>query len=147
MNLPKLKYVKLTGYNYRLAEDYSIKTDIRLEEDIFFPNKENPFVSLTTNGILTLHKGYAIDGATNAFDTDTILKAAFVHDGGYQLMRRGKLPLRYKPYFDKFFIEICRLSGMSWFRAKYVALALDLFGEIAASPTDEKDLQEKVFEI
>ena len=145
--MKKIKYRELINYKYQLAENYSIQTEIFPKEDIYYPNKENPILSLTKDGIFTLYAGYFSDGATDpAIDSPDFMRAAFVHDGLYNLMRKSKISLEYRDYADKLLHKICLEDGMSKFRALNIYFALKFFGESSARPTDEKEPYEIILE-
>lgn len=112
------------GYKYLLVEKYKVKIDIF------------PLVAITTKyieldmfGVLTINAGYAWDGPSGpTIDTKNFIRGSLVHDALYQLMRENHLD---KVWFNKandILYQICIEDGMSWFRARYVKLAVDLFG-------------------
>jgi len=77
-----IKYKK--GYKYQLYEDYSVQTPIA-GYDI-----EVRYIKLESNGMLTIYKSYAWDGASGgAPDLDSFMRPSLVHDVFYQLIRRG----------------------------------------------------------
>lgn len=142
-----MKYRKVENYKFELAENFSIQTGFLIPESIITPNNRYPFITLSDNGILEIWKGYAIDGVTNAINSTNVIKAAFVHDALYQLMRIGKLPLSYKDKSDKLFYDILIKDGTAKFRAWYMYQAVKLFGEKYAKPTSKKEEQENIIEI
>ncbi len=79
-----------TIYKYKMLADYHIdlsKYGIRPLHDI-----KLPFLELTRDGVLTLRRDYLSDGASGpARDTTNIIRAAFIHDALYQLLRLGIL--------------------------------------------------------
>ena len=44
-----MKYTELKNYKYKLAESYTIKTDLKPKQDIFQPSADKPFIKLSTN--------------------------------------------------------------------------------------------------
>ncbi len=101
------------GYKHQLAEDYSIQTDIQIEEDVLLT-----FISLTANGFLTIKRGYAWDGASGpTWDTPSCKRASLVHDAIYQLMREEKVSLQWRFYADRLLKEIGIEDGMWTWRA------------------------------
>ena len=50
-------YKKRRRYKYSLAEDFPLQLELRPETEIV-----TPFIVLTTDGLLTINKGYAWDG-------------------------------------------------------------------------------------
>ena len=130
-----MKFKRIGHYKYELTEDFSASTSIlhhRLN-NAPRPGVES-FVILSTNGLLSLRKGYAWDGASGpAMDTESIMRGALVHDGLYQLMREGGLPLSYRKPADKLLRKMCREDGMFWLRAWWVYWTVRIFGKEAAS--------------
>ncbi len=122
----KFKYNTKGKYGYELIEAYKVQTGICLPYDV-----TNVWVTLKASGELLIADKYNYDGATGAFDTNTIMRGALVHDSLYQLLQEGLLPWSYRKQIDKLFVKICREDGMSWFRAKYVYYAVRAFGKIA----------------
>lgn len=142
-----MKYTELKNYKYKLAESYTIKTDLKPKQDIYEPNADKPFIKLSTNGILYIFAGYAWDGASGiAIDTANFLRGSLVHDALYQLMRQGKIGLENRDYADRLLQKICKEDGMSSFRANNVYYAVKMFGESSAAPTNQKEIQEIILE-
>ena len=122
-----MKYKK--GYKHQLTEIYERQTNICPLRAIM-----TCFIVLTTKGFLRIRKYYCWDGASGpAFDTRNVMEASLVHDCFYQLMRQRNLSYFHRKEVDKLFYEICRELGVSWFRAKYMYLAVRLFGGGAAT--------------
>jgi hypothetical protein len=70
------------------------------------------------------------------------MRAALVHDAGYQLMREGLLPIEYKGYFDELFFKILREDGMSWIRAVIWLRAVQGFGKSMTLPENDRHVLE-----
>ena len=137
----------MTNYKYELAERYSIQTEIKPEKDIYEPDEDYPLITLLKDGTLSISPSYAWDGPSGvSVDTKNFMRGSLVHDALYQLMRQKKLSLDYRLYADELLRDICKEDGMSSFRAWYVYKAVRKFGESSASPTDEKEQQEKILE-
>lgn len=127
------------NYKYQLGADYVHQLGfsfggslVQKALDSFIV--ENEFISLTRSGILTLKKGYACDGPSGpTIDTPDSIRAAFVHDAGYQLIREGQLPLEYKEPFDQEFYHILLEDGMLQYRAFAWYQAVRKFGISAAT--------------
>ena len=131
-----VKYKRIGHYKYELAELFRVQTGIRPVRDYYAPNIIGHYVSLFKEGSLLLGKGYAWDGASGpAMDTKSIMRGALVHDGLYQLMREGGLPLSCRKPADKLLRKMCREDGMFWIRVWWVYLAVRIFGKEAASGT------------
>lgn len=117
------------GYKYVLAEDFGIKIKIKPIIRI-----ETQFIILETNGLLKIKKGYACDGPSGpTFDTKTFMRAAFVHDALYQLIREGYLSEEHREPADEELQRICLEDGMSSLRAWYVFKGVRVFGGSAAT--------------
>ena len=124
-----------SGYKYQLAEDYEIFLELYPEKDI-----ETLFISLKTDGRLTIWKGYAWDGPSGpVIDTPNAMRGSLVHDALYQLMRGKYLSTRiHRQAADTIFKEICIQDGMSVARARIHFLGLQVGGKAAASPKNKK---------
>jgi hypothetical protein len=118
-----LKYYK--GLKYQLAEDLVISIPI------FGYNVSYEFISLTSDGLLTIKKGFCWDGASGAFDTKTIMKGSCIHDALYLLIRRGLIAKQLKKRCDRIMQNICLDAGMWQFRINYIGKALEEFGKKA----------------
>ena len=131
-------YRKLHRYKYQLMDDYSIQIDIKPVQNIEFT-----FVSLSSEGLLTLRKHYAWDGPSGpTIDTRSFMRGSLVHDALYQLMRLGALDHKvYRKRADEIMKEICLEDGMFWFRAWYVYQALRIFAGGAARPQEEPEVE------
>jgi len=118
------------GYKYQLEKDYKVKLDI-LNESV-----DTDYIDLTTDGILTIYKGYSWDGPSGpTMDTKDFMRGALVHDALYQCMRMGKLDAnKYRKVADETMRKLCREDGMGWFRAYYTYHAVRLFGSKSADP-------------
>ena len=138
-----------SGYKYQLWEDESLLLpDIILKDGTVLKaprgyNIETQFIRMEPNGRLTGKTGYAWDGPSGpTIDTKNSMRAALVHDAGYQLMREGYLPLEYKGYFDELFFNILREDGMSWIRAIIWLRAVQGFGKQASLPENDRPILE-----
>jgi len=118
------------GYKYQLEKDYTVKLDI-LNESV-----DTDYIDLTTDGMLTIYKGYSWDGPSGpTMDTKDFMRGALVHDALYQCMRMGKLDANiYRKVADDTMRKLCREDGMGWFRAYYTYQAVRLFGSKSADP-------------
>ena len=131
-----MKYKRIGHYKYELTEDATFVTPIRVNEPFSYSvdrDKESRWIILRPSGELLILEGYAWDGASGpAMDTKSIMRGALVHDGLYQLMREGDLPLSYRKPADKLLRKMCREDGMFWLRAWWVYWAVRIFGKEAA---------------
>ena len=129
----QIKYTK--GYKYQLAEYYEIQTEI-LGYDI-----DLGFLKITEAGILAFFTGYAWDGASGpTIDTKSSMRGSLVHDGLYQLMRSGCLPLTYRRYADSLLQSICKEDGMWTIRANLWFVGVKDFAASAADPKNRKKI-------
>ena len=84
-------------------------------------------------GRLTVHAGYAWDGASGpTVDTAGTMEAALVHDVLYQLMRLGTLPMTMRPHADTLFRTLLKRDGVNVLRRWYFYLAVRWFAADAA---------------
>jgi len=97
------------------------------------------FITLFTDGMLLIRKGYAWDGASGpAIDTKNIIRGSLVHDALYQLLRQGNLDMSWREQADKDLKRICLEDGMSKLRAWYVYKCVRGFARRAAMPKHKK---------
>ena len=129
-----MKFKRIGHYKYELLEDAIFVTPIRTESGSYVERDESSrWLVLRPEGELLILEGYAWDGASGpAMDTKSIMRGALVHDGLYQLMREGGLPLSYRKTADKLLRKMCREDGMMRIRAWWVYLAVRIFGKEAA---------------
>lgn len=111
------------GYRYQLAESYAV--DVRL-----YPAAriETTYITLDTDGVLTIRDGYAWDGATNAPDWDCAKRPSAVHDALYQLIGLGLLPRETRAHADRVFRDMCKEDGMSGWMSALWHTAVQKFG-------------------
>ena len=123
------------GYKYQLCNHYTIKTTIYPKSNI-----TTDFIDLDKNGILTIKKGYAWDGASGiAIDTCNFMRGSLVHDALYQLMRNDLIDrVVYKDVTDKLLKTICQEDGMSGIRSWWVYNAVKYFGNFATTKANKK---------
>lgn len=128
----KIKYRK--GYKYQLAETYSVQTCI-CGYDI-----DTEFIRLAPNGLLTILKGYAWDGASGpTWDSPCSMRPSLIHDAIYQLIRAGLLPADKRDEGDKILKKTCLEDGMWRTRVAYWYWGVCNFAAFAADPaTDRK---------
>lgn len=119
------------GYKYQLTEDYSVRVGISPPQPVI-----TPFLELTAEGVLTIRKAYAWDGASGpAIDTLNSMRGSLVHDALYQLMRDKHLDHdKHREAADRLLQKICREDGMSAPRAWAVYQGVRLFGKPFADP-------------
>ena len=84
-----------SGYKYQLAEDMSFILPIQPGQ---VPDGENyfrcgSFLSLRSNGLLTINAGYSWDGCSGpTWDDKSNMRGGLKHDAIYQFIRNGVLP-------------------------------------------------------
>ena len=126
------------GFKYQLVEDYIIRLNIS-GYDI-----RSDFLSLNSNGLLLIKKGYAWDGPSGpTVDTKTFMRGSLIHDAIYQLIREKKLPEWYRGYADYVIKEICLEDKMCKIRAWWVYKALaSKFADFASDPKNKRKVIE-----
>ena len=134
----KACYRKLHRYKYQLMDDYIFQIDIKPIQSIEFE-----YISLSSEGTLTIRKHYAWDGPSGpTIDTKTFMRGSLVHDVLYQLMRLNTLDHKvYRKRADEILREICLNDGMCSFRAWYVYQAVQIFAGGSAQPQDEPEVK------
>lgn len=132
----KIKY--RGGYKYQLYETYTV--EIRV-----FPDKEitTEFIGLTTNGILTVRRGYAWDGPSGpTIDTPNFMRGSLIHDALYQLLRERHLGGSWRDDADQELRRVCTEDGMSWVRTIWVYWAVRWAGGPFADPAYDRPVLE-----
>lgn len=136
-----VRYRRLNGYRYLLAETFTIRVEV-------FPRRiiEHPFLSLSLGGLLTIQRGYAWDGASGpALNTPSFVRGSLVHDALYQLLREELLDgPGVRATADAILRDLCRLDGMHPLRAWWVWLAVRVCARGATLP--RLDARDKVLE-
>jgi len=118
-----------SGYKYQLQSTAKVLTSIRGIIAII-PG----FVSLDSDGWLTVYALYAWDGASHpAIQDKHNMRPSLFHDAGYQLLRETDLNDRYKYDFDLLYRALCIEDGMNVSRAEIEYQAVRVFGVHAAS--------------
>lgn len=125
------------GYKFQLAQDHSVHVAIYPAEVIACT-----YLRLMTNGVLWIGAGYAWDGLSGpTIDTPNSRRGSLVHDGLYQLMRLGHLPLSNRDRADRLLQRICIEDGMWSVRAWWIYKGVSAGGERAALPAAIKIVQ------
>jgi hypothetical protein len=116
-------------YKYQLVEDYAVDTCLVGFEVI------QELFQLSKGGRLTIHAGYAWDGASGpTFDTADSMRGSLVHDVLYQMMREGFIPVTCKDLADWIFYQILIEDGMSESRAGIWHMAVSRYAESSCRP-------------
>ena len=102
------------GYQYQLAEDYTVRVPIMPPEDVI-----SHWYALTASGVLLVKKGYAWDGASGpTFDTKSSMRPSLIHDVFCQMMREGQLDYDvWQDRVNQLFKDHCIQDGMNPIRA------------------------------
>ncbi len=136
--MTKACYRKLQKYKYQLMDDYIVQIDIKPIQNIEFK-----FLSLSSEGVLTIRKSYAWDGPSGpTIDTRNFMRGSLVHEALYQLMRLSALDYKvHRKRADEILKEICLEDGMFLFRAWYVYRAVHLFAKRGACPREDPEVE------
>lgn len=127
-----IKYID--GYKHQLYADYSVKLDVNPVTQY-----SDRFLAIDINGVLTIKKGYAWDGASGpTWDTKNCKRGSLVHDALYQLMRMEVLPRSYRNHADKLFYVHLREDGMWYIRARLWYRSVRVAAFSSADPKNRK---------
>lgn len=144
-----MKYKHLKGYKYMLMHRVTIHTDCDISCSICakLPGKEfNIQVVTVVDNWMYIYPGYCWDGLSGpTIDSKNSMRGSLVHDVYYQLIREGKLDIKWRKYADQELLRICREDGMNSIRAGIHYNALRMFGAGACKP--EKNPRGKIVEI
>ncbi len=124
-----------SGYKYQLVEEYKVEVSAIPEKII-----QTDYFDLTTEGLLTIKKGYAWDGPSGpTYDTRNFMRGSLVHDALYQLMRNKYIDTeKWRKEADVNLRKICVEDGMSKIRAWWVYKAVRSFGGNSAKEESKK---------
>ncbi len=125
------------GYKYQLQEAYVVEVGIEPKAGV-----ETDYLALSTDGTLTVKKGYAWDGPSGpTVDTANFMRGSLVHDALYQLMREGHLDGKlHRERADRLLQRMCVEDGMSSLRAWWVYLGVRFGGGPSVDPANAKPL-------
>lgn len=125
------------GYKYLTGKLYSMKCSFAPEHDV-----KTEFGEFRADGWLIIYSKYSSDGPSGpTWDTDNIMRCAFVHDFLYQLLRMQKIPKSFRKKADQLYRKIARQDGTGKFRAWYQYRALRWKGRKSASPKSRRKLK------
>ena len=122
-------------YKFKVEENFSIELPFKI------PDFEHSYAS-SKDGILSIKKGYAWDGASGPIiNTHDTLVASLVHDVLYQVMRLNliKSSKENRKIADKNFFEILKMHGVNSIRRKVWYFAVRLFGKKSTIKIQEND--------
>ena len=123
MNLPSCD---LVNGDFILTEAFTFETGIVTGTVGTMCN-----VVLSDTGRLSICPGFRWNGGSGpAVDTPSMLTASLAHDCLYALMYVGELNKKHKVSADKYFRQVLKEYGVSWFRRNYCYLAVRIFGSV-----------------
>jgi|LGOV01.1.fsa_nt_gb hypothetical protein len=128
----QITYTK--GYKYQLRDSHFTSVAI-------YPNEmiQTPYITLNSDGLLIIKKGYAWDGASGTtVDTKSAMRGPLVHDALYQLMRMELLDQKYRKQADIELYKRLIEDGMFKLRAKVWLMAVRKLASFAADPKNKK---------
>ncbi len=129
----KARYKDASNYKYQLVEDWLTHTGI-LGAAARIPG----FITLAHDGVLTVHRGYAWDGASGpTIDTKSSIRASLAHDAIYQLERAGHLGQEWRDKADEILRDLCIEDGMWEWRANLWLWTVRKFAASSAARRDE----------
>lgn len=122
-------------YKFKVEENFSIELPFKIADF------EHQYASLK-DGILSIKKGYAWDGASGPIiNTRDTLVASLVHDVLYQAMRLNliKSSRENRKIADKNFFEILKMHSVNSIRRKVWYFAVRLFGKKSTKSLQDND--------
>lgn len=123
-----IHYESLVKWKYRLTAPLTLQCSVRAVEC------RTEYIQLKPNGLLTLSKGYAWNGATGAIDTQNSMAGSAGHDALYQLIALGLLTPDLRWNADRDLRRWLREDGMSALRAEAWYLAVRGLGGFFVEP-------------
>jgi hypothetical protein len=112
-----------TRYPYRLIQPLQVRLDapwLPIHPTITFLSQGKTIATLKDN-VLTIHSGYAIDGASGAPLDEHILLEVFLHDLFYQFGQCTGAPWT-RRQADQLFLQLMRLHNFPLARTYYHAV-------------------------
>ena len=132
----KIRYKK--GYKYQLDETYNIQYPLYPKKNI-----STEWITLTTEGWLTIRRGYAWDGASGpTYDSASSMRGSLEHDAIYQLIRLGLLSRGCKAIADLQLHDTCTEDGMIPVRADIWEAGVHVFGGASIDSSSEPEILE-----
>ena len=124
------------GFKYQLHEDAFFQLRFTISEPIL-----TRYISLSVDGILTIHSGYAWDGPSGpTIDTKNSMQGSLVHDALYQLIRMSLLSPHYRAPADRELERICIEDGMWKIRAKTWRNMVNWFAVKSSLPENKREI-------
>jgi len=106
------------------------ETRISVQTEIKGQYAKEAMMELTSDGLLTLWKGYQWNGSSFVQDTPACMRASASHDALCKLISRGLLHASTRPAADKLYYDLCREDGMGWLQAKVRWAGLRVYGTV-----------------
>lgn len=127
-----------SGYLYQITRDYRVQTDIIPDREYY-----TPFFNFYHDGELFVMAGYAYDGPSGiTLDTADSMRAALIHDCGYQCIREYGMPRSFRKQWDQEFLKVLLEDGMEFIRARTWYRAVRMFGKSSTKGDGGKPIQE-----
>ena len=124
------------GIKYQLRKRVKIQTSIFPEAEI-----KLHFITLGTDGVLKIRKGFAWDGLSGgAYDSRNSMAGSLAHDALYLCLRSGKLDQKWREAIDNLMRRIFREDGVWWFRRWYLWKVVRRWAEFAAAPENRRKI-------
>ena len=118
-----LKYRKLSGYKYTVADEYRAGVP-----ELLGVEANQPWFRIT-GGEMIVRDGYAWDGASGpTIDTVATLEASLVHDVGYQAIRIGAMLADRRADCDAVLYRLLRRGQHKWAASRSTSLGRALAG-------------------
>ena len=129
----KIEYIKCGG-SYQLTRTFQVQTSFRPKANIITAR-----ITMMISGLMTLYDGYCWDGTSGpVIDRKTNMRGGCVHDGCYELMRRGHLPYQDWRAADAEFAKLLKADGAWDITIKIDMLGLKLANGKYAHPSQRK---------
>ena len=125
-----------SGYKHQLVDDFIVQTKIIGQA------AKIDFAELSNDGLLTVKKGYAWDGASGpTYDPPSAFRGSCAHDALYQMIRARKLGEDARSIADGLAYALWRNDGMWPLRAKVWLYSIKKFAAYAAKPENERKIE------
>ncbi|MHC4295433.1 MAG: hypothetical protein ACYSTL_07590 [Planctomycetota bacterium] len=130
-----IDYRKLTRAERKATEGrfkYEVLRTLRIQTNLDLPraiNSDHGLVAISADGELVVAQGFRSDGPSGpTFDTPSTMRAAFLHDALYWLMREGKIGRnKVRQCADVLLMSVMAEDGAGLFRATLWLWAVRLF--------------------
>ncbi|MEE9541172.1 MAG: hypothetical protein V3V85_06735 [Candidatus Thorarchaeota archaeon] len=116
------------GFRFQLVEDWLHRTPFRLNKEV-----DTPFIKVTTDGLMTVKRGYAWDGRSGLIRRKKTKMPSLFHDAAYQLIRQRQLYAVSKTTADRHYVKMLKANKVAKWYANFDGWMLKRFGEKAAT--------------